>query len=173
MLSKKRLFHSVRCALLYLSLPWLASCSSLNQGAEVVDEWLLGMSARQPIISGYKVERQRHYPVAIDARLLIEGDDEDIVGGFQRALKAHFQHVDVLHKNEPKPQEFTPQQVAGFHLKVDKDQTASRLTIRITDISTNQTFDRVRIDFNNSSALSDDASVDRALAYAAESLVGL
>ena len=69
-----------------------------------------------------------------------------IVENFESALNAHFQHVKIVDGQAPDAS-------AGFVLELDKDQRARRLVIRITDLSSQKTFDRVKIDFSKERSL--------------------
>ncbi len=141
--------------LLFLSLSsLLAACGAFQRGPESTDGWLVDLP---PIVPGsaYQVSRAQHYPLASDAPLFVVGSDERIASNFGSALASHFQQVETAEKAELA---FT----SGFMLELDGDTKAKRLVIRITDLSTKKTFDRVRIDFSSPAPLanSSGASID-------------
>lgn len=145
-----------------LSILLLAGCGSWQRGPDSVDEWLVN----------YKVERQQHYPVASDVSLYLLGDDEQMLKSFESSLNSHFQHVSI-------PEALDGITNSGFVLELDKDPEAKRLLIRITDLSSQKTFDRVKIEFDNPKSLAGDnssgkhtVSLQRALNVAASKIAG-
>jgi len=146
----------------FFSIVFLAGCGNWQRGPEAVDEWLVN----------YQVERQQHYPVATDVSLYLKGDDEQILTSFESSLNSHFQHVSI-------PETLDGITNSGFVLELDKDPDAKRLLIRITDLSSQKTFDRVKIEFDNPKSLAGDTStgkhnlsLQRALNVAAAKIAG-
>jgi len=145
-----------------LSTILLVGCGSWQRGPDAVDEWLVN----------YQVERQQHYPLAADVSLYLKGGDRQILRSFETSLNSHFQHVSIPEA----PDGITG---SGFVLELDKDLDAKRVLIRITDLSSQKTFDRVKIEFSNQKSLEDDSgsgkhavSLQRALNVAAAKIAG-
>ena len=143
-------FSAVRISALLTKLfvcIWLTtSCSALKSGPDPVDEWLVKLQNVTAVKATYELEREQHYPLASHSPLFVKGEDRHIVENFESALNAHFQHVKIVDGQAPDAS-------AGFVLELDKDQRARRLVIRITDLSSQKTFDRVKIDFSKERSL--------------------